>query len=78
MFAKKNQLPEEFRLSWWTVQIKLIVITSLIILLFITGIIFLTTYFFKNDSEVRIKENNLKMARIIKEVITISFICTVH
>ena len=65
MFAKKNQLSEKFQLSWWTVQIKLIVITSLIILLFITGIIFLTTYFFKNDSEVRIKENNLKMARII-------------
>lgn len=65
MPQKTDQKSEVFHLSRWTIRIKLIIITSLILLFFITGIIVLTTQFFKNDSEVRVKENNLQIARLI-------------
>lgn len=62
---RKRPVENGFTLSRWTIQVKLIGITSLILLFFISGIIILTTYFFKNDSEVRIKENSLKVAQLI-------------
>jgi len=43
---------------------KLISIISLLIVVSLVGMIFLTSYFFKSDSELRVKENNLKISDI--------------
>ncbi|MCP4133962.1 MAG: hypothetical protein GY754_23530 [bacterium] len=51
-----------FRIS---IGFKLISITSVILLFSLSLIIFLATYFFRDDSKTRIDENNLDLARII-------------
>ncbi len=47
-----------------SIGVKLISIISLIIITSLTVMILLTSYFFKGDSEIRIKENNLKISDI--------------
>lgn len=49
----------------WSIQLKLVTIISIIIIVSITGIIYLATYFFKQDNEVRIKEKNLELTELI-------------
>lgn len=49
----------------WSIQLKLVLIISVIIILSITAIIYIATYFFKKDNEVRIKEKNLEITELI-------------
>ncbi|MCC5814213.1 MAG: HAMP domain-containing protein [Leptospira sp.] len=49
----------------WSIQLKLVSIISVIIIVSISGIIYLATYFFKQDNEVRIKEKNLEITELI-------------
>jgi len=55
----------EFHLSKWTIRLKLMLIISTIITLALSGIISVATYFFKTDSELRVKENNIKITEVI-------------
>ncbi len=61
---KKGTLkqPKKFR---FTIGFKLITIISLIIAISLTGMILLASYLFRADYELRIKENNLEIARAI-------------
>ncbi|GEM_PF-301425 len=47
-----------------SIRFKLISIISLIIVLSISGMIFVATYFFKQDNEIRVQENNLKLSEV--------------
>jgi adenylate cyclase len=49
----------------WSIQLKLVLIISVIIIFSITAIIYIATYFFKKDNEVRIKEKNLEITELI-------------
>lgn len=49
----------------WSIQAKLVLIISIIIIISITGIIYIATYYFKKDNEIRIKENTLEVAQLI-------------
>jgi adenylate cyclase len=49
----------------WTIQQKLMGIFSLMLLLSLSMMIILATYYFKSDNEVRIKEDNLKMVELV-------------
>jgi adenylate cyclase len=51
-----------FRLS---IQFKLVLIISIIIITSITGIIYIATFFFKKDNEVRIREKNLEITELL-------------
>ncbi len=55
----------KFQLSFFTIRLKLISIISGILLLSVIGIIFIATYFFKNDTELRVEEYNNKLSEII-------------
>lgn len=48
-----------------SLKFKLITIISSIIIVSMSGMIFIATYFFKNDNTVRVQENNLKFSEII-------------
>ena len=58
-------LSETFKASKLTIRIKLMVIISSIIFLSLSAIIYLATFFFKKDSENRIRENDLQITNII-------------
>ncbi|MCU0825809.1 MAG: hypothetical protein MUF77_14375 [Leptospira sp.] len=47
------------------IRYKLLLITSAVLLLSMSGVIFLASYFFRKDSEVRVKENNIKINEIL-------------
>lgn len=55
----------KFELSFFTIRLKLILIISGILLLSVTGIIYIASYFFKNDTEIRIEEYNKKLSEVI-------------
>lgn len=55
----------EFKPSKITIRVKLIVIISSILIAALASIIFIATYFFKKDNELRVKENNIKLTEII-------------
>ncbi len=59
---KEPKQIKEFQLSKWTIKIKLITIISIIFVLSISTMILLATYFFREDSRVRIIETNMKIA----------------
>ncbi len=48
-----------------SIRFKLISIISFIIVVSLSGMIFLATYFFKTDNEIRVNENNLKISEVI-------------
>ncbi|MCE9501534.1 MAG: hypothetical protein K8R21_13690, partial [Leptospira sp.] len=56
--------------SRWTIRFKMMVIISSIIVLALTFIIYLATFFFKSDNEVRIKENNIKLTDVIGQKVS--------
>jgi adenylate cyclase len=58
----------------YPIGIKMIIITSLIIVLALTGMIVLATYFFLQDSQVRIEESNLKISETIASQVEESLI----
>ena len=49
----------------FSIGFKMISIISLIIIMTLSGMIFLATYFFLQDSRVRVEENNLKVSEVI-------------
>ena len=49
----------------FSIGFKMISIISLIIVMTLSGMIFLATYFFLQDSRVRVDENNLKVSQVI-------------
>jgi len=55
----------------YTIGFKLIAITSVILALALGGMIFLASYFFRDDNEVRAQENTLQVADLIaRQVLT--------
>jgi adenylate cyclase len=54
-----------FLLSFWTIRLKMMSIITLILILSFTAIIFIATYFFKNDTEQRIDQSNSNNSSII-------------
>ncbi|MCU0847864.1 MAG: HAMP domain-containing protein [Spirochaetes bacterium] len=60
------------------IRSKLITIISMIIITSLTGMIILATIFFKNDSEIRIKENNQSVADILALKVQTDFIAIVE
>jgi adenylate cyclase len=48
-----------------SIRFKLISIISFIIIASLTGMIFLASYFFKNDNKVRVQESNLQISEVI-------------
>lgn len=54
-----------FQPSRFTIRVKLMVIISSILILSLASIIFIATYFFKRDNEIRVKENNAKLTEVI-------------
>ncbi len=69
----ENTKQDNFHASRWTIQLKLMSIISGIIIFSISGIIVLATYFFKNDNEVRVKENNIKLTEVISMKVKTDF-----
>ncbi|MCB1190907.1 MAG: HAMP domain-containing protein [Leptospiraceae bacterium] len=59
---KQNHKKKEFKLSRWTIKLKLLGIISFIFILSVSTMILLATYFFRRDSKVRIVETSLKIA----------------
>ena len=49
----------------FSIGFKMISIISLVIIMTLSGMIFLATYFFLQDSRVRVEENNLKVSEVI-------------
>jgi adenylate cyclase len=68
---KKETVEEEkpeglrFGLFFTSLRFKLISIISVIIILSLSGMIFLATYFFKKDNEIRVQESNHKVSEVI-------------
>lgn len=62
LFSKDSHLHGELQ---FPIRYKLLLITSVVILVSMSGIIFLASYFFRKDSEVRVKENNIKINEIL-------------
>lgn len=64
---EKDEKPEKLRfgLFFTSLRFKLISIISVIIILSLSGMIFLATYFFKKDNEIRVQENNHKISEVI-------------
>ncbi|MEQ9363226.1 MAG: adenylate/guanylate cyclase domain-containing protein, partial [Leptospirales bacterium] len=60
-----NDTVAEFRLSRWTIRIKLQFIISGIIFVSLLGMILTASYFFRKDSELRVQENGLKLNEVI-------------
>ncbi len=48
-----------------SLKVKLILITSIIIVISFAGMIFIASYFFKEDNKARVQENNLRTSEII-------------
>ncbi|MBP7735894.1 MAG: HAMP domain-containing protein [Spirochaetes bacterium] len=48
-----------------SIRFKLISIISLIIFASLTGMIFLASYFFRNDNKIRVQESNLQISEVI-------------
>ena len=63
--ATIEALSETFKPSKLTIRLKLMVIISSIIFLSLSAIIYLATYFFKKDSENRIREGDLQVTNLI-------------
>ncbi|TGN06856.1 adenylate/guanylate cyclase domain-containing protein [Leptospira ilyithenensis] len=51
--------------SQFPIRFKLLMIISFVLLFSVSGVIFLASYFFRKDSEVRVKENNIKINDIL-------------
>ncbi|MCZ8155022.1 MAG: HAMP domain-containing protein [Leptospira sp.] len=51
--------------SAFPIRFKLLLIISFVLLVSVSGVIFLASYFFRKDSEVRVKENNIKINDIL-------------
>lgn len=62
LFSKDSHLHGELQ---FPIRYKLLLITSVVLLISMSGIIFLASYFFRKDSEVRVKENNIKINEIL-------------
>lgn len=62
LFSKDSHLHGELQ---FPIRYKLLLITSVVLLVSMSGIIFLASYFFRKDSEVRVKENNIKINEIL-------------
>jgi len=58
-------LPDDFQPSKFTIRVKLLSIISLTIFGALSVMIFLASYFFRNNLEVQIQEANLKQVRIL-------------
>jgi adenylate cyclase len=61
--SKRSWLKNLFYNS--SIRLKLVFIISMIIILSISSIIYIATFFFRNDNELRIKEKNLEITELI-------------
>lgn len=61
--SKRSWLKNLFYNS--SIRLKLVFIISIIIILSISSIIYIATFFFRNDNELRIKEKNLEITELI-------------
>ncbi len=61
---KKNQATDGLT-SQFPIRYKLLLIISIVLVVSVAGVTFLASYFFRLDSEVRVKENNIKINEIL-------------
>ncbi len=64
---------EEILTPRFNLQLKLVAITSAILFIVSVVIISIATYFFKKDTEIRLKENELKLIDILSSSISLQF-----
>jgi adenylate cyclase len=64
-YAKINPADMRSGPFYRSIRFKLISIISIIIMASLTGMIFLASYFFKNDNKIRIQESNLQISEVI-------------
>ena len=64
MSTETKMKPVESRPIQFSIRYKLLLIVSLIIILGLSSIILLVTFFYKGNSEVLIQEYNLSLARL--------------
>ncbi len=62
---EKRKRPEPGTLIRYPIGVKMSFITSIIIIMALTGMIVLATFFFLQDSQVRVEESNLKLSETI-------------
>ncbi len=62
---EKRKRPEPGTLIRYPIGVKMSFITSIIIIIALTGMIVLATFFFLQDSQVRVEESNLKLSETI-------------
>ncbi|ABZ93065.1 Adenylate cyclase related protein [Leptospira biflexa serovar Patoc strain 'Patoc 1 (Ames)'] len=60
--SRNREVTSDFQ---FPIRYKLLLITSIVLLFSMSGVIFLASYFFRKDSEVRVKENNIKINEIL-------------
>ncbi len=71
----KSDKKKEIKISIGTELISMI---SLILLVSLSAMIFLATYFFKTDSETRIKENSHKLSEVLSQKVRSDFLTIVE
>ena len=60
------------------IRTKLISIITAILIVALSGMIFLASYFFKRDNKIRVEEMNLKMAEVISKKVEADFLAIVE
>ena len=75
---KKKKQPAKFPFYNMKIRSKLISIISLIIITSLSSMIFLATYFFSKDNEIRVKENNHKISEVIASKVKADFTAIVE
>ena len=80
IMAYNPDTPGEFKELFWNLKIrtKLLSIISLILVTSLSGMIFLATYFFKSDNQIRANELNHKIADITSQKMQNDFISLVE
>ncbi len=61
----KDQNTQGFVLSKFTIRIKLLLIISTIVFFSVSTVVYLATYFFKKDNELRVRENSMNLTNIV-------------
>ena len=70
--GKYSEMLRLLKVMHWSVGVKLVLIISSIIFVMLTAMIYLATYFFRLDYELRVQEQNVKIAEVIGTNLEIS------
>ncbi|MEM7181020.1 MAG: adenylate/guanylate cyclase domain-containing protein [Spirochaetota bacterium] len=71
--VRTEAIQDEFKASYWTIKLKMVLINSLAIVTSVSIMIFLATYFFKRDSQDQIKLYALQITDTVGTQVKYSF-----